>query len=275
MQHPFTTLKPEYTQLLAAMAVREECRHLVDSTASRLIGFKAHYEPVSAVNGVPVIFMAASFEREASSNFNLNPAQGWPLHSISKDVPHNGPFPNWPAAALAAYRLNGLDKVGAGNWTWELLCYYGELFNGFGPRDVHHMHTSYLWGGTNIQTPGKYIRDHVFDPNVMDTQLGIVPIARRMVELDPSLALPLAPYAPPIASGIAAEPDADAKWIQSTLNALGQDPPLAVDGSYGRLTMASIRQFQESFGLESDGLAGPITTAALRQAAAALQEQPV
>lgn len=277
MQHPFPILKPEYTALLAAMAVRPECKKLVDEVAVKLIGFKTRYEPVSAQDGVPVIFMAPSFEREASSNFNLNPAQGWPLHSFSKWIPHNGPFQTWQAAAIAAYHLNGLDKVGADNWSWELICFYGETFNGFGYRDVHRMHSPYLWGGTNIQTRGKYTADDKFDPDVMDPQIGIIPLARRMVELDPSLALPAVPYvaAPPIASGIASavdHPEVDARWIQASINDLGYEPPLIVDGSYGRDTKTAVERFQESYGLAVDGLAGEKTIAALKVALATAKQ---
>lgn len=278
MQHPLSLLKPEYSQLLAAMAVRPECRHEVDTTAQRLLGFKSRYEEVSAVDGVPVVFIAPSFEREASSNFNLNPAQGWPLHSVSKWIPHNGPFPDWKSAALAAYHLNGLDKVGRDNWTWELICFYGETFNGWGYRDYHRMHSPYLWGGTNIQTVGKYTSDGEFDPHTMDTQLGIVPIARRMVELDPGLALAAVPYvaAPPIVSGIAAEPEHDALWVQNSLNALGFAPPLKASGNYDRSTKLAVERFQDSYGLaDVDGLVGEKTTAALVAALAKLHEGTV
>lgn len=268
MQHPFDALKGEYTHLLSVMQVREECRHLVDEVAVKLVGYKTRYQPVTDAIGVPSLFIGPSFEREGSSNFNLNPAQGWPLHSTSKIIPHNGPFPNWFTAAIAAYKIDGLDKVGAGNWTWELICYYGEKLNGFGYRDAHHMHSPYLWGGTNIQMPGKYVSDHDFDPSKMDGQLGVIPLARRMLELDPSLALPAVPYvpAPPISSGIAAEPESDAKWVQSAINTLGYTPPLDVDGNYGRATSRAVAQFQRSYGLEVDGLVGPKTTAALRTA---------
>lgn len=258
------------------MVVREECKKLVDEVAVKLIGYKTRYEQVTAANGVPVIFIGPSFEREASSNFNLNPAQGSSLHRISKIIPHNGPFPTWFAAAIAAYHLNGLDRVGAGNWSWELICFYGELFNGEGYRDYHHMHSPYLWGGTNIQTKGKYTSDGQFDPNEMDPQLGIIPLARRMVELDASLALPSIPYvpAPPIASGIAAEPDSDTKWVQASLNALGLQPPLDIDGSYGGQTKLAVELFQRSYGIQVDGLVGGETTAALRKALAAMAEEP-
>jgi lysozyme family protein len=269
MKHPFEVLRPEYSQLLAAMRVRPECKKLVDEVAVKLVGYKTRYQAVTDADGVPVVFIGPSNEREDNSDFTKNPAQGWPLHAVSKWIPHNGPFPDWKTAAIAAYRLNGLDRIGAANWTWELICFYGEMFNGFGYRDFHRMHSPYLWGGTNIQMVGKYTSDGEFDAGHMDTQLGIIPIARRMVELDPSLALPDAPYvpAPPIASGIAAEPDADAKWVQQTLNALGFDPPVKATGNYDRSTKLAVERFQDSWGLaDVDGLVGDKTTAALRKA---------
>jgi lysozyme family protein len=277
MNHPFDLLKNEYSELLLGMKPRSECVHEIDQVANKLLGFKAHYQPVSEQDGVPIIFIATSFEREASSRFNLNPAQGWPLSSTSKWIPHNGPFRDWYTAAIAAYHLNGLDKIGATNWTWELVCFYGELFNGFGYRDYHHMHSPYLWGGTNIQTIGKYTSDGEFDAAHMDTQLGIIPIARRMVELDASLALPESIFVvkPPIASGLSVpeDPTTDTKWVQESLNKLGLGP-LDVDGNYGRQTKLTVERFQQDYELQVDGFAGPNTIKALKEALAALDAEP-
>ena len=271
MDHPFSRLKPEYSGLLAAMSIRKERKELIDHVAVKLIGFKTRYEPVTAANGVPAIFIGPSFEREASSDFRRNPAQGWPLSSVSHVIPHNGPFKTWFDAAIAAYHLDGLDKVGAGNWTWELVCFYAEMFNGFGYRDVHHMHSPYLWGGTNIQTKGKYTTDGNFDPNAWDEQVGVIPVARRMVEIDPTLALPTV-ISPPIHSGLSISIDDDAvdtKWIQRALNDIGWHPELGVDGSYGNQTKKAVEHFQRNYGLTVDGFAGPETIGALKIAVAA------
>jgi lysozyme family protein len=276
MQHPFVKLKPEYSQLLSVMMVQPECRSLVDRTAMKLLGFKTRYAQVSAANGVPIVFIASSFEREAASDFTKNPAQGSPLTSFSRIIPHNGPFRTWFDAAIAAYHLNGLDKVGANNWTWELICFYGEMFNGFGYRDVHHMHTPYLWGGTTIQTVGKYVADKQFDPDQMDQQLGIIPVAKRMIELDPTVAFSMLPamVSPPLASGLTqVDQGQDALWIQRSLNSLGLEPPIDEDGNYGRETKTAVEMFQRGYGLEVDGLAGPKTIDALKFALAALAQE--
>lgn len=272
MQHPFSVLKTDYSQLLALMVVKPSVRGVVDHVARKLLQSenRAHYDPVTAAIGVPVVFIAPSFEREGASDFTKNPAQGWPLHSTSRIIPHNGPFPTWYAAAIAAYKIDGLQAVGAGNWTWEHVCYYGEALNGWGYRDQHHMHTPYLWAGSNIQVPGKYVEDGKFDASHMDTQLGMILVARRMAELEPSLDLPRAeiPIPPPTPTGVAAEPDGDTKFVQTAINELGYTPALEVDGNYGRRTARAVEQFQDSYGIHVDGIAGPETIAALRKALA-------
>lgn len=240
----------------------------LDEVAGKLVRFQqqGRYAVVSKTTGVPETWMAASFEREASSNFLLSPAQGDPWNAPSRNVPKNrGPFNSWPEAARDAYHLDGLDKVGASNWTWILACYFGELFNGFGPRDFHHMRTSYLWGWTNLQQRGKYESDGKFNPAVMDQQPGIIPIMVRMCELVPALALPgtwpfpepdvhpAPPLAPPAPSPFATT---DVEAVQRRLNARGFGP-IRVDGSFGRRTSAAFRAFEAKSGLPVDGLLDP------------------
>lgn len=278
MKHPYTLLRPEYENLLAQMVVIRILS--VNQTAARLLQYyrEGKYGTVPARTGIPVVWIATSFERESGSNFSRSPAQGDRWDRVSVNVPRGrGPFPNWESSALDAYHLDGLDAVGTDNWSWPLACFYGELFNGFGYRDYHAMRSPYLWGGTNLQQPGKYIADGKFDSNTMDTQLGIVPIMARMVELYPALALPGAwPFpvvAPPLVAELSMKPipsgvgrvgEHDTFWLQRSLNALGAE--LVVDGSYGRRTKAAVTEFQAGHGLDVDGLAGPKTFAALEAA---------
>ena len=57
-----------------------------------------------------------------------------------------------------------------------------------------------------------------------------------------------------------------AVWVQQSLNTLGEEPPLLVDGSYGLGTMAAVKAFQLAHGLTVDGKVGPATIAAIEQA---------
>lgn len=267
MAHPFDALKSEYSYLLSMMTVRQECVERVNTVAVKILGFRTRFEEITKQNGVPVIFMGPSFYREANLDFTKNPAQGWPLSSRSRIIPHNGPFRDWASAAIAAYHLNGLDKIGAENWTWELICFYAELFNGFGYRDYHHMHSPYLWGGTNIQTIGKYTSDGKFDPDHMDEQMGVIPVAKMVAKLAPELDMTLAPIAAPMPSGIAVsdKPTHDVTWVQTVLHDLGFN--IAVDGSYGQETRSAVSMFQTEYGVHDlPGYAMGPTLSALEQA---------
>lgn len=285
MKHPFETLAAEYTALLARMTIQRMTE--VDAVARKLLGLVSagRYDAACAATGVPKVVAAASFEREAASNFHLSPAQGDPWDKVSTHVPKGiGPFPNWAAAAIAAYKIDGLDRVGIQNWTWERACYQEELFNGMGYR-AHGVHTPYLWAGTSIYVRGKYVADGRFDPSVADKQLGVIPVMKRMIDMNPSLALsrpfpgatagaPAAGAAPGTsAPGIAGALPTPARApeglhsaaeLQEALNLLLVYPKLLVDGSYGRRTRAAVIVFQKSEGLEADGVAGPKTWDAIR-----------
>lgn len=274
MRHVFDQLRPGIEADLAAMKILPSRLPEFDRVAGKLIRlFQAgHYVAVAGKTGIPVPFIAASFEREASSNFELSPAQGDRWDRVSVHVPKGrGPFPSWDAAALDAYHIDGLDQVGATNWTWALTAYYAELFNGFGYRDFHHMRSPYVVGGTNLQTRGKYTADGAFDSSAMDTQLGVVPLMMRMVEMAPGLTLagawpfpePLAlVQAPPLVPAPTPLAAFDVKAVQRALNAKGYGP-LLVDGSFGRRTSAAVRAFEAANGMVADGLLDQRTVDAL------------
>lgn len=263
MKHSMIDLLPEYSTLLRGMQITK--MDMINTTVDRLLRFyrAGRYGDVPIKTGIPVAFIMASFEREASSDFSRNPAQGDRWDRPSVNVPKNrGPFPSWAAAAMDAYHLNKLDQVGASNWTWPLACFYGELFNGFGYRDYHRMRTPYLWGGTNMQQRGKYTSDGKFDGSKFDQQPGIVPLMMRIAEIEPALTLPgewpfgekqgsvAAPIMPPVQSPVHGF---DIFGIQRKLNALGFECG-KVDGSFGRKTSAALRSFEAEHGLHADGL---------------------
>jgi len=272
MSYQFAALQAEYTALLQRMVITRP--NEVDRVARKLIEYidqKRYTEACNTV-GVPQIVAASSFERDASSNFRDSPAQGDPWNQRSHNWPPCGPFSSWTEAAVWAYRHEGFEKIGAANWTWERACYEEEIFNGFGPRN-HGRHTGYLWAGSNIYTGGKYVSDGVWSATTFDSQLGVIPVMRRIVQLRPALDLPIK-FPAGEGSTIAVPPQAsptephDTEALQQA-NHLGGDPQLDVDGNYGRMTRHAVMAFQAAHGLAADGLAGPDTWAAITKAEAA------
>jgi lysozyme family protein len=286
MQHPYAILAPEYATLLAAMQIDPTRENELAERAAVLLKLadrhRDEWAEVNARTGVPRLWGIASFERESSSDYSRSPAQGDRWDSVSVHVPKGlGPYADWGDSCVAAYCIDKLNEVGASSWTWTRACYEGELYNGFGPR-AHGRHTGYLWSWTNIYTAGKYVADGKWDPDVRDQQCGMVPMMAALLHLDASLALVDALPAPSLQSvaiqgevpvpanvpaGVGGELDGGnvTEWLQTTLNRLGADPPLVVDGSYGRHTRRAVTMFQAAHGLEPDGLAGPLTFAALHK----------
>ena len=93
-------------------------------------------------------------------------------------VPANrGPFHDWVSAAVDALRLQGFDKYS--DWTIARVLWALEPFNGYGYRNKG-LRSPYLWASTNHQQLGKYIRDGVFDPTVMDSQIGCAALLKYL-----------------------------------------------------------------------------------------------
>jgi peptidoglycan hydrolase-like protein with peptidoglycan-binding domain len=136
------------------------------------------------------------------------------------------------------------------------------------------MNSNYLYGGSTLYGPpeakgGKYTRDHYFDSNYVDKQLGTVVALKMLASMDPTIGFDSPSNTPQqddhIAHGIL--------WVQQSLNKLGAKPPLEEDGINGPLTMAMVRRFQQENDLEVDGLAGPETIGEIEKHLKRLEDQ--
>lgn len=164
-------------------------------------GAKQQYQEIEADTKVPWFIVAVIHERESTQNWTRGIAQGDPWNKKSVHVPAGrGPFASFRAAAYDAL-VNCAPK--AAQWTdWSiggclaLLEQYNGLGYANGPRardsagnvvQYPPMPSPYIWGGTNIQTRGKYVADGKFDPNTVDSQLGCAGLLMAMQELDPTI----------------------------------------------------------------------------------------
>lgn len=167
--------------------------------AARLVSAKARYQAVSEKTGVPWFCIAVIHERESSQNWSKSLAQGDPWNAVSTHVPAGrGPFDSWEAAAIDALAICPPYASKWKDWsvggTLTLLEQYNGLGYASGPKNAEAgqsyppQPSPYVWSGTDQYTSGKYIRDHVFDPNVTDSQLGCAGLILAMRQIDPSIA---------------------------------------------------------------------------------------
>ncbi len=277
MNHPFSVLRPEYEQLIATMQVDVDRAGEVDRQARFLVRDDnlLRYEGVERETRVPAVAIAALDMRESSADPRKALGQGDLWNKVSTHVPKGfGPFESWKAAAVFYVRYDHLDQITIPRWTLAYAAWKAEGWNGFGPR-AHGIHTGYLWAATNHYAKGKYPADGRWDPDLVDKQIGVMPLMARMAALRPELKFwgdvdPVAapgPAAQRPPMGVGSVGLHDVAWLQDALNkvelAPHDDEPLLVDGSFGRRTRAALRQFQASHHLDVDGLFGPKTDAAL------------
>ncbi len=168
------------------MTINADRRQEFERDAKFAIDHKGIYQSVELLTGVPWALISVIHRREGDSNFNTYLGNGQPLIHKTTIVPRGrGPFLGSHAfidGAVDALKVDLLTDVK--DWRLEKQLFWCEGFNGWG---YGAKPSPYIWGGTNIQIPGKYVRDHVFDPHVMDPQPGCAPMLATIAQLDPTV----------------------------------------------------------------------------------------
>jgi lysozyme family protein len=271
----FAEYKNAYENNWAHMEIRSSRLQEACKEANRLLHGKPTYQQIETKTGVPWWFVGLCHYRESNFNFDTYLGNGQSLARVTTIVPKGrGPFTGPDAfinGAIDALRLEGF--IGANDWGIARALYRLEGFNGYGYHGAG-VNSPYLYGGSTIYGPpeaksGKYVADHVFNPSVVDTQLGTAVILKALMQLDSSIDLGGTATDGSSEHPESHEPDDELTqgilWLQGSLNKLGNDPPLAEDGKNGPKTMAAVSQFQRQNGLPDTGLADASTIAAIGQ----------
>jgi lysozyme family protein len=183
---------------------------------------KARYQAVEKRTGIPWFVIAVIHERECSQDWKGSLAQGDPWDRVSTHVPAGrGPFKSWEDCAVDA--LVNCGPFAARNKDWSIggLLTLLEQYNGLGYA-ARNAPSPYIWSGTDQYKSGKYVRDHVYDPSVIDVQLGCAGLLLAMAALDRTISLN--GKMPPITSGDTRPPPTDLHEIDNQPN-LGPEPP--------------------------------------------------
>lgn len=196
----------EYAEQWDTMIINASRKNEVELASRYAIDHKTIYRVIEEETGVPWPMVACDHRRESDRQdslgnplFNTYLGNGQVLWQKTTIEPiGRGPFIRqsdagrdknmlmaaFIAGAKDAYHIDKIDTVK--DWRLEKILYYCELFNGTG-YDNRGLPSPYLWGGTNIQKPGKYIADHKFNAQAMDKQLGVASILWYIAKLDTSV----------------------------------------------------------------------------------------
>jgi lysozyme family protein len=183
----FEKMAAGYRNMWAKAKVRTDSQATADKNAKAILANRARYEAVERKTGVPWFWIAATHYRESSFNWSRSLAQGDPWNKVSVRVPKGrGPFASWEDAAIdALVTLKELNKVRS--WPIERMLYEFERYNGWG-YTARGVNSPYVWAGTTLQQPGKYVADGVWDANEWDKQLGCACLLKALCVLDKSVA---------------------------------------------------------------------------------------
>lgn len=195
-----------------------------DAVARRLIepNAKQHYLTVAAKTRVPWWFIAVVHEREASQHWNTQLGQGDPLNEVSTHKPRGrGPFQTWEEGAEDA--LVNCSPYAARNTDWSIggALTMLEEYNGLGYAG-RGVPSPYIWSGTDQYKSGKYVRDGVYDPSVVDEQLGCAGLLKAMITLDSGITFTGAVREPKVDTKptVVPQPEISQNIFVSMLNAL-------------------------------------------------------
>lgn len=184
----YSDIWPRYAKYWDAMTINGGRVQAFTDEAQFAINNKVTYQVLESKTRVPWQMLACIHRRESDANFKTYLGNGQPLTLRTTEVPvGRGPFigPNaFIDGGVDAINIEGWGSIT--DWRLEKQLYYMLLFNGVGSEAWGHP-SSYIWGGTNIQQPGKWIRDHVWSSTVMDPQPGCAPLLWMIAKLDPTV----------------------------------------------------------------------------------------
>lgn len=196
----YSDIWPRYAQFWDRMTINSDRIREFSDDAEVAVRNKATYQEISeaaaaaGLTAPPWYMLAVLHRRESDANFATYLGNGQSLAVRTTIEPRNrGPFLTGGKSLHQAFIDGGVDAIRVEGWgsiiDWRLekILYYCMLFNGPG-YEMHGLPSPYVWGGTNIQRPGKYVRDGVWSSTTWDPQPGCAPILAAIAKLDPTVA---------------------------------------------------------------------------------------
>jgi len=171
-------------QLFVTSSIPPDMEAQVESATKTLLAGRKRYEDVGNKLNVPWYFIGILHGVESNFDFGRHLHNGDPLTARTVHVPAgrprsgNPPF-SWEESATDHLELGGFTK--STSWGLGEMLYQLEKSNGLGYRK-HKINSPFLWACTNHYTKGKFVGDHVFDPEAAVKYCGAAPILKKLVE---------------------------------------------------------------------------------------------
>lgn len=189
MEWTYENTKNGYSKLWNSISIKPTDAKNAARFASKIIAGEDAYTEVQTATGVPWYFIGALHMRESSCNFDGVLHNGEKIIGTDRKtvlVPAGrGPFSSWSEAAIDALGMKQSFWLGR-EWCPSLMGYVSEVYNGKGYIG-HKTNSPYCWAGSNHEQSGKYVADHVWDPNFDDPQVGVLTVIKALCSLRPDI----------------------------------------------------------------------------------------
>lgn len=177
-------LADDYLRCWAACRIRPERRKDVEKATDAMLQGRTRYEAVSARSGgVPWQLIGIMHGLECGYSFFKHLHNGDSLAGPTTHVPAGRP-PGWNGTGT--WEDSAVDAVrfkfkGITDWSLPQVLFALESFNGFGyrPKGVR---SPYLWSFSNLYTKGRFVADHVYDPESVSKQVGSALVLKMLEE---------------------------------------------------------------------------------------------
>lgn len=141
------------------------------------------YKQVEDETCAPWYFVGIAHGLEASFNMRKHLHNGDPLNAKTVQVPKGRPDPwlppsDWVSSAIDAITIEHFATKS--DWDILHLLYRLEGYNGYGYH-AKGVPSPYLWSFTNQYVKGKYVADHVFDPDEVSDEVGAAATLKLMI----------------------------------------------------------------------------------------------
>ncbi|MEI6674451.1 MAG: peptidoglycan-binding protein [Verrucomicrobiota bacterium] len=152
--------------------------------ASRIVANRARYYAVAQMAMVPWHVIAALHNMESGGSFRHHLHEGSPLAGRTRYVPKGRPVAGSPPFRweISAADALAYDHMAAVYWrSLDCALYACERYNGTGYLRNHaETPTPYLWAGTSIERPGKYVADGKWSSTARSSQIGIAALWKEL-----------------------------------------------------------------------------------------------
>lgn len=150
----------------------------------RIMSNKKIYQEVDQAAGVPWYVIAAIHNMESGGSFKRHLHEGSLLTARTRYVPKGRPKTGKPPFTWTFSATDALvyDSMGKVLW-WRLddTLYATERYNGTGYLRYHPpTPTPYLWAGTTVERPGKYVADGKWSSTARSSQIGCATVWKVM-----------------------------------------------------------------------------------------------